>query len=69
VRQAALLHFAAGSGENGCHATVEGVDVFDAEYAWTYKKKKKKLVTDGIKYKGDTRTHAQGTDPKVALGA
>jgi len=25
--------------------------------------------TDGLNYKGDTSTHAQGTDPKVALGA
>ena len=26
-------------------------------------------TTDGLQYKGDTSTHAQGTDPKVALGA
>jgi len=25
--------------------------------------------TDGLLYKGDTSTHAQGTDPNVALGA
>jgi len=25
--------------------------------------------TDGLESKGDTRTHAQGTDPKVAFGA
>jgi len=27
------------------------------------------LFIDGLYYKGDTSTHAQGTDPKVDLGA
>jgi len=27
------------------------------------------IYTDGLSYEGDTSTHAQGTDPNVALGA
>ena len=39
----------------------------------SYKNKKTSVLgltfTDGLYGKGDTSTHAQGTDPRVALGA
>jgi len=28
-----------------------------------------RIYTDGLQYKGNTCAHAQGTDPRVALGA